>query len=203
MEENMRTEAGARSDTPFFLVLLTDGKSQDDAIAAANRLKSAGVEIIAVGETDRRLFCSYCSLLRGISLNPEQPVRTTPLFISCSGVKNADEAELRQVASEPVDLNVYNVNDFPLLSKLVARLVHILCGRIEDRGVTKRNLSIHPIQNILLCFAILESNFSNDQNLVDALLLWIQGWSRGPQQTQPSPTRVLPTSGSLTWAPGR
>uniref|UniRef100_A0A3B5B937 Uncharacterized protein n=1 Tax=Stegastes partitus TaxID=144197 RepID=A0A3B5B937_9TELE len=99
MEENMRPEAGARLDTPLFLVLLTDGKSQDDAIAAANRLKNAGVEIIAVG------------------------------------VKNADEAELRQVASDPVDLNVYNVNDFPLLSKLVARLVHILCGRIEDRGM--------------------------------------------------------------------
>ncbi|KAM3617369.1 uncharacterized protein V6R79_005295 [Siganus canaliculatus] len=102
MEENMRVEAGARPDAPFFLVLLTDGKSQDDAIAAANKLKNAGVEIIAVG------------------------------------VKNADEAELRQVASEPVDLNVYNVNDFPLLSKLVARLVHILCGRIEERGISKR-----------------------------------------------------------------
>ncbi|CAG6021052.1 unnamed protein product [Menidia menidia] len=102
MEENMRPEAGARSDTPFFLVLLTDGKSQDDAIAAGNRLKNSGVEIIAVG------------------------------------VKNADEAELRQVASEPVDVNVYNVNDFPLLSKLVARLVHILCRRIEDRGISKR-----------------------------------------------------------------
>lgn len=55
-------------------------------------------------------------------------------------MKNADEAELRQVASEPVDLNVYNVNDFPLLSKLVARLVHILCGRIEDHSVARRNL---------------------------------------------------------------
>uniref|UniRef100_A0A3Q2CST6 Collagen alpha-1(XIV) chain-like n=1 Tax=Cyprinodon variegatus TaxID=28743 RepID=A0A3Q2CST6_CYPVA len=54
------------------------------------------------------------------------------------GVKNADEAELRQVASEPVDLNVYNVNDFPLLSKLVARLVHILCARVEDRSISKR-----------------------------------------------------------------
>lgn len=49
----MRAEAGARSDTPLFLVLLTDGKSQDDAIAAANRLKNAGVEIIAVGETEK------------------------------------------------------------------------------------------------------------------------------------------------------
>lgn len=52
MEENMKPEAGARADVPFFLVLLTDGKSQDDAIAAANRLKSVGVEIIAVGETE-------------------------------------------------------------------------------------------------------------------------------------------------------
>uniref|UniRef100_H2L986 Collagen, type XIV, alpha 1b n=1 Tax=Oryzias latipes TaxID=8090 RepID=H2L986_ORYLA len=102
MEKNLKTEAGARLDTPIFLLLLTDGKSQDDAITAADRLKNAGVEIIAVG------------------------------------VKNADEAELRQMASEPVDLNVYNVNDFPLLSKLVSRLVHILCARIEDHGVKKR-----------------------------------------------------------------
>ncbi|XP_077577663.1 collagen alpha-1(XX) chain-like [Stigmatopora nigra] len=102
MEENMRPEAGARSDTPFLLVLLTDGKSQDDAISAASRLKSAGVELIAVG------------------------------------VKNADEAELRQVASDPVDVNVYNVNDFPLLSKLVGRLVHFLCRRIEDHGIIKQ-----------------------------------------------------------------
>lgn len=49
----MRPEAGARVNAPFFLVLLTDGKSQDDAIAAANRLKNAGVEIIAVGESER------------------------------------------------------------------------------------------------------------------------------------------------------
>ncbi len=69
-----------------------------------------------------------------------------------SGVKNADEAELRQVASEPVDLNVYNVNDFPLLSKLVARLVHILCGRVEDRGISKRNLPV--------CLAVYPSVFS-------------------------------------------
>lgn len=57
------------------------------------------------------------------------------LFLShlCPGVKNADEAELRQVASEPLELNVYNVNDFPLLSKLVGRLARILCGKIEDR----------------------------------------------------------------------
>lgn len=48
----MNPQAGARLDTPQFLVLLTDGKSQDDAIGAANKLKNAGVEIIAVGEAE-------------------------------------------------------------------------------------------------------------------------------------------------------
>lgn len=49
----MQASAGARRDVPFFLILLTDGKSQDDAVAAADRLKGIGVEIIAVGERER------------------------------------------------------------------------------------------------------------------------------------------------------
>lgn len=49
----MQASAGARRDVPFFIILLTDGKSQDDAVAAANRLKSIGVEIIAVGEREK------------------------------------------------------------------------------------------------------------------------------------------------------
>lgn len=68
----MREEAGARLDTPFFLVLLTDGKSQDDAIAAANRLKNAGVEIIAVGETERKTRAHtlvLCQVVEGCVLN--------------------------------------------------------------------------------------------------------------------------------------
>uniref|UniRef100_A0A8C4ZNL5 Solute carrier family 35 member C2 n=1 Tax=Gadus morhua TaxID=8049 RepID=A0A8C4ZNL5_GADMO len=97
MDETLGAESGARPDTPVFLILLTDGKSQDDAVTAGNRLKATGVEIIGIG------------------------------------VKNADEAELRQVASPPVELNVYSVHHFHLLSKLVPRLVHILCGRIADR----------------------------------------------------------------------
>ncbi|TRY96648.1 hypothetical protein DNTS_024262 [Danionella cerebrum] len=109
LENNLKEEMGARPNTPQFLLLLTDGKSQDDAIAAANRLKTTGVEIIAIG------------------------------------VKNADEAELRQVASEPLELNVYNVNDFPLLTKLVGRLGRILCGKIEDRIKAKR--MEHPTQD--------------------------------------------------------
>lgn len=67
----MRAEAGARSGAPVFLVLLTDGKSQDDAIAAANRLKSAGVEIIAVGEAEEMQTTTFKSpaFLCSVGLN--------------------------------------------------------------------------------------------------------------------------------------
>jgi len=69
-------------------------------------------------------------------------------------VKNADEAELRQVASEPLELNVYNVNDFPLLSKLVGRLARILCGKIEDRIKAKSRSITH------ICFHFIDpTNF--------------------------------------------
>lgn len=52
----MQAVAGARRDVPLFLILLTDGKSQDDAVAAADRLKGIGVEIIAVGEREIALW---------------------------------------------------------------------------------------------------------------------------------------------------
>lgn len=59
----MQASAGARRDVPFFLILLTDGKSQDDAVAAANRLKSIGVEIIAVGERERQRESTETALI--------------------------------------------------------------------------------------------------------------------------------------------
>lgn len=57
LEENLQPEAGARTDAPAFVVLLTDGKSQDDAVAAAAQLKAAGVQIVAIGE-GRNQLCS-------------------------------------------------------------------------------------------------------------------------------------------------
>ena len=50
MDETLGAESGARPDTPVFLILLTDGKSQDDAVSAGNRLKATGVEIIGIGQ---------------------------------------------------------------------------------------------------------------------------------------------------------
>ncbi|XP_074867948.1 collagen alpha-1(XX) chain isoform X2 [Carettochelys insculpta] len=97
LEQNLKPDAGARLDAIKLVILLTDGKSQDDATMSAQTLKNMGIEIFAIG------------------------------------VKNADEAELRQVASEPLELTVYNVLDFPLLSSLVSQLTQVLCTRIKEK----------------------------------------------------------------------
>ncbi|NXH50954.1 COKA1 protein, partial [Dicaeum eximium] len=98
LEQNLKPDAGARLEAEKLVILLTDGKSQDDANLAAQTLKNLGIEIFAIG------------------------------------VKNADEAELRQVASEPLELTVYNVLDFPLLGSLVGKLTRVLCTRIKERS---------------------------------------------------------------------
>uniref|UniRef100_A0A8C0G1B8 Collagen alpha-1(XX) chain n=1 Tax=Chelonoidis abingdonii TaxID=106734 RepID=A0A8C0G1B8_CHEAB len=101
LEQNLKPEAGARADAVKLVILLTDGKSQDDASRSAQTLKNMGIDIFAIG------------------------------------VKNADEAELRQVASEPLELTVYNVLDFPLLSSLISRLTRVLCTRIKEKHKSK------------------------------------------------------------------
>uniref|UniRef100_A0A8C0AQ17 Collagen alpha-1(XX) chain n=1 Tax=Buteo japonicus TaxID=224669 RepID=A0A8C0AQ17_9AVES len=98
LEQNLKPDAGARLEAVKLVILLTDGKSQDDANLAAQTLKNLGIEIFAIG------------------------------------VKNADEAELKQVASEPLELTVYNVLDFPLLSSLVGKLTRVLCTRIKEKS---------------------------------------------------------------------
>ncbi|XP_035200115.1 collagen alpha-1(XX) chain isoform X2 [Oxyura jamaicensis] len=98
LQQNLKPDAGARLEAEKLVILLTDGKSQDDANLAAQTLKNMGIEIFAIG------------------------------------VKNADEAELKQVASEPLELTVYNVLDFPLLSNLVGRLTRVLCSRIKEKS---------------------------------------------------------------------
>lgn len=76
----MQPEAGARTDAPAFVVLLTDGKSQDDAVAAASQLKAAGVEIIAVGESRRRHWIKDSTTVMFLTC----AIPRTPLLWFCS-----------------------------------------------------------------------------------------------------------------------
>uniref|UniRef100_A0A8B9NT82 Collagen alpha-1(XX) chain n=1 Tax=Apteryx owenii TaxID=8824 RepID=A0A8B9NT82_APTOW len=108
LEQNLKPESGARLEAEKLVILLTDGKSQDDANLVAQTLKNLGIEIFAIG------------------------------------VKNADEAELKQVASEPLELTVYNVLDFPLLSSLVGRLTQVLCTRIKGKRNSENTGEVKP-----------------------------------------------------------
>lgn len=50
----------------------------------------------------------------------------------CEGVKNADENELKAIASPPQDTHVYNVADFSDMSSIVEGLTRIICDRVEQ-----------------------------------------------------------------------
>ncbi|XP_072591481.1 collagen alpha-1(XX) chain isoform X2 [Vulpes vulpes] len=95
LEHNLRPTAGPRPEATKVLILVTDGKSQDDARAAGRILKDLGVAIFAVG------------------------------------VKNADEAELQLLASQPLDITVHNVQDFPQLSTLAGLLGRLICQKVQ------------------------------------------------------------------------
>lgn len=49
LENSFKPESGSRSDVPKIGILITDGKSQDDVIPPAQRLRDAGIELFAIG----------------------------------------------------------------------------------------------------------------------------------------------------------
>lgn len=50
LEQNLKPGVGPRPEAATVVILVTDGKSQDDAPAAGRVLKDLGVDIFAVGE---------------------------------------------------------------------------------------------------------------------------------------------------------
>ncbi|KAF6087673.1 collagen type XX alpha 1 chain [Phyllostomus discolor] len=101
MEQNLRPGAGPRPGAATVVVLVTDGKSQDDAREAGHVLKGRDVDVFAVG------------------------------------VKNADEAELRLLASQPLDVTVHNVQDFPQLRTLAGLLSRLICQKVQGRSLRR------------------------------------------------------------------
>ncbi|RXN15573.1 collagen alpha-1(XIV) chain-like protein [Labeo rohita] len=96
LENSFKAESGSRSDVPKIVILITDGKSQDDVFLPAQRLRDAGIELFAIG------------------------------------VKNADENELRAIASPPEETHVYNVDDFSFMLDIMEKLTRSVCERISE-----------------------------------------------------------------------
>lgn len=59
-------------------------------------------------------------------------------------MKNADENELRSIASDPDDIHMYNVADFSFLLDIVDDLTNNLCNSVKGPGITEVTLSKTP-----------------------------------------------------------
>uniref|UniRef100_A0AAR2IQJ1 Collagen, type XIV, alpha 1b n=1 Tax=Pygocentrus nattereri TaxID=42514 RepID=A0AAR2IQJ1_PYGNA len=63
---------------------------------------------------------------------PARSLREAGIELFAIGVKNADENELKAIASPPSETHVYNVADFSVMSSIVEGLTRTVCGRVEQ-----------------------------------------------------------------------
>uniref|UniRef100_A0A670Y0E3 Collagen type XIV alpha 1 chain n=1 Tax=Pseudonaja textilis TaxID=8673 RepID=A0A670Y0E3_PSETE len=64
---------------------------------------------------------------------PAKNLRDAGVELFAIGVKNADENELKEIASEPHSTHVYNVADFSLMNSIVEELTKTVCMRVEEQ----------------------------------------------------------------------
>ncbi|XP_051921656.1 collagen alpha-1(XIV) chain isoform X4 [Hippocampus zosterae] len=64
---------------------------------------------------------------------PAESLQKAGVELFAIGVKNADENELRSIASEPHDSHVYNVADFNVMSSIVEGLTRTVCEQVEQQ----------------------------------------------------------------------
>lgn len=55
---------------------------------------------------------------------------------SLQGIKNADENELKQIATDPDDIHAYNVADFSFLASIVDDVTTNLCNSVKGPGTS-------------------------------------------------------------------
>ncbi|XP_067097113.1 collagen alpha-1(XII) chain [Osmerus mordax] len=63
-----------------------------------------------------------------------QRLRDQNIELYAIGVKNADENELRSIATDPDEIHMYNVNDFSFLLDIVDELTVNLCNSVKGPG---------------------------------------------------------------------
>ncbi|XP_061597427.1 LOW QUALITY PROTEIN: collagen alpha-1(XIV) chain-like [Cololabis saira] len=63
---------------------------------------------------------------------PAQSLKDAGIELFAIGVKNADENELKDIASPPEETHVYNVADFSVMSDIVEGLTKTVCDRVDD-----------------------------------------------------------------------
>lgn len=77
------------------------------------------------------------------------------------GIKNADENELKQIATDPDDIHAYNVADFSFLATIVDNVTTNLCNSVKGPGTSHfQSISffIHLCACTATCFLLLIGN---------------------------------------------
>lgn len=99
------------------------------------------------------------------------PVMSTcSLCLTHTGVKNADENELRSIASDPEEIHMYNVADFSFLLDIVDDLTNNLCNSVKGPGTGP---PCGHCTYVPLHFHFIHLQTFEDQNcIVLTVLLW-------------------------------
>nr|XP_023416594.1 collagen alpha-1(XII) chain-like isoform X2 [Cavia porcellus] len=65
---------------------------------------------------------------------PSKKLKDEGVELFAVGIKNADEDELKMIATDPDDIHAYNVADFESLSSIVDNLTTNLCNSVKGPG---------------------------------------------------------------------
>ncbi|XP_075368682.1 collagen alpha-3(VI) chain isoform X6 [Mycteria americana] len=155
IENHLTKAAGSRASegVPQVIIVLTDGRSQDDVALPSSVLKSARVNMFAVG------------------------------------VQDAVEGELKEIASEPFDMHLFNLENFTALHGIVGDLVSSVRSTMTPEKAGARGLvkDITAQESADLIFLIDGSNnigSVNFQAIRDFLVNLIESLRVGAQQIQ-------------------
>lgn len=139
LHNSLTKEAGARKDFPKVLVVITDGKSDDPVEEDARKLRGRGVEVFVLGACSQ--FTSYvCTMLwdyAGLYVIQERlhlkgsTVAVHDVFTL--GVGQAEEAEMKLIASTPHRNHVYSVASFEAIRSVQRQLISQVCAGVEDQ----------------------------------------------------------------------
>ncbi|XP_014449748.1 collagen alpha-3(VI) chain isoform X4 [Alligator mississippiensis] len=153
IQNHLSKAAGSRASdgTPQIIIVLTDGRSQDDVALPSSVLKSADVNMFAIG------------------------------------VQNAVEGELKEIASEPLDLHVFNLENFTALHNIVGDLVASVRTSMTpemagEKGVVKDITAQDSADLIFLIDGSNNIGSVNFQAIRDFLVNLIENLRVGAQQ---------------------
>ncbi|KAG8133911.1 hypothetical protein E2320_011657 [Naja naja] len=129
---------------------------------------------------------------------PAKNLRDAGIELFAIGVKNADENELKEIASEPHSTHVYNVADFSLMNSIVEELTKTVCMRVEEqekeiKGKVEKYRVV--VVDGTVSTAILKNLMSLTEYQIAVFAIYVSSASEGLRGTET--TLALPMASDL------